>query len=100
MMRGDPTRLIEAFSALKQARNLRCVLVNIFAGITELGEFATLLLRALNAVPDLDVPFVVRLVGNGQEQADAILGAAGHRGLTLERDLDLALDRCHEACRA
>lgn len=100
MMRGDPTRLIEALGAMKRAKNLRCVLVNIFAGITELGEFAELLLKALAAVPDLNVPFVVRLVGNGQDQADAILRAAGHPGLTLERDLDRALDHVVEACRA
>lgn len=100
MMRGDPTRLIENLSALKQGKNLRCVLVNVFAGITELGEFAALLLKAVAAVPDLQVPYIVRLVGNGQDQADAILQAAGHPGLTLERDMDRALDRCAEACHA
>jgi len=100
MMRGDPARLIENLTALKEAQNLRCVLVNIFAGITELGEFAALLLRARDAVPDLDVPFIVRLVGNGQDRAHEILLAAGHPGLTLERDMDRALDLCAEACDA
>jgi len=98
MMRGDPTRLIENLQALEAAPNLRCVLINIFAGITELGEFAELLLRALEAGPRLDVPFVVRLVGNGQDRADEILGASGRTDLLLERDLDRALDRCREVC--
>jgi succinyl-CoA synthetase beta subunit len=100
MMRGDPARLIENLTALKQGDNLRCVLVNIFAGITELGEFADLLLKALEAVPDLHVPLIVRLVGNGQDRADDILRTAAHPGLTLERDLDRALDLCAEACDA
>lgn len=100
MMRGDPTRLIENLQALKAAPHLRCVLVNIFAGITELGEFAELLLRAIDSGPDLRVPFVVRLVGNGQDRADEILRAAARADLILERDLDRALDRCREACNA
>jgi succinyl-CoA synthetase beta subunit len=100
MMRGDPARLIENLTALKQGENLRCVLVNIFAGITELGEFATLLLQALEAVPDLRIPLIVRLVGNGQDRADEILRAATNPGLMLERDLDRALDLCAEACNA
>ena len=80
--------------------HLRCVLVNIFAGITELGEFAELLLRAIDRGADLRVPFVVRLVGNGQDRADEILRAAARADLILERDLDRALDRCREACNA
>lgn len=99
MMRGDPARLIENLRALQQGPGLRCVLVNIFAGITELGEFAGLLLRAMDAVPELDQPIVVRLVGNGEAEADAILRAAGRPGLTLERDLDRALDLCARVCR-
>ncbi len=100
MMRGDPVRLVENLSVIRGAPNLRCVLVNIFAGITELGEFAELLLQALDATPELRVPMVVRLVGNGQERADAILRAAARPGMMLERDLDRALDLCKEACDA
>lgn len=100
MMRGDPTRLIENLRVLAKGADLRCVLVNIFAGITELGEFARLLLEALDAMPELTLPFVVRLVGNGEAEADAILRAANRPGLTLERDLDRALDLCAEAVHA
>jgi succinyl-CoA synthetase beta subunit len=100
MMRGDPTRLIENLRTLVAGGNLRCVLVNIFAGITELGEFARLLLQALEAVPEMDLPVVVRLVGNGEAEADEILRAAGRPGLTLELDLDRALDLCAGAARA
>lgn len=99
MMRGDPTRLIENLRAVQAGSNVQCVLVNIFAGITELGEFAELLLAALDAVPDLDRPMVVRLVGNGEAEAEAILRKAALPDLTLERDLDRALDLCAEVCR-
>ena len=100
MMRGDPSRLIENLRTLQQAPNLRCVLVNIFAGITELGEFAELLLQALDAVPELEQPMVVRLVGNGEAEADATLRASGRPGMMLERDLDRALQLIAEASNA
>jgi succinyl-CoA synthetase beta subunit len=76
-MRGDPTRLIRVLEWIAQGPNVRVVLVNIFAGITHLGEFATLLLKAREAVPGLTVPFVVRLVGTAFADAERILGAAG-----------------------
>jgi succinyl-CoA synthetase beta subunit len=76
-MRGDPTRLIRVLEWIAEGPRVRVVLVNIFAGITHLGEFATLLLAARAAVPQLAVPFVVRLVGTAFEEAEAVLGAAG-----------------------
>ncbi len=76
-MRGDPTRLIRVLEWIAQGPNVRVVLVNIFAGITHLGEFARLLLQARAAVPQLTVPFVVRLVGTAVEDAEAVLGEAG-----------------------
>lgn len=98
MMRGSPDRLIATLRQICTAPRLRCVLVNIFAGITDLGEFAELLLRARDAVPELQVPIVVRLVGNGQARAEAILGEAD--GLTLIPDLDRAVARIAELCDA
>lgn len=98
MMRGSPDRLIATLRQLCTAPRLRCVLVNIFAGITDLGEFADLLLAARAAVPELQVPMVVRLVGNGQERAEAILGAA--EGLELIPDLDRAVTRIAALCDA
>lgn len=99
MMKGSPDRLITTLRQLCEAPRLRCVLVNIFAGITDLGEFAELLLRARDAVPELQVPMVVRLVGNGQARAEAILGAEGG-GLRLIPDLDLAVAEISELCNA
>jgi succinyl-CoA synthetase beta subunit len=87
-MRGDPARLIRVLEWIAQGPNIRVVLVNIFAGITHLGEFARLLLQARAAVPQLAVPFVVRLVGTAFEEAEAILGAAG---ITVTTELEQAV---------
>jgi succinyl-CoA synthetase beta subunit len=72
---------------------LRVLLVNIFAGITDLGEFASLLGQALEAVPALRVPVVARLVGPGLDAAREQLAA---RGIEVETDLDRAVARVRE----
>jgi len=90
--RGDPGRLITVMRAIARGPNIKVVLVNIFAGITHLGEFARLLGEALAAVPELRVPIVARLVGNGLDEARATL-AQITPAVELETDLDLALAR-------
>lgn len=99
MMRGDPARLIEAFRRMGEGRRLKCILVSIFAGITDLGEFAQLLVQALKASPSLRTPLVVRLVGNGQAEGEAILQAAG-LAITIEPDLDRAVALCQQITEA
>lgn len=76
-MRGDPGRLVNVLRWMHEGRKLRVLLINIFAGITDLGEFSRLLVTALRAVPELDVPVVARLVGNGLPEAQPILEAGG-----------------------
>jgi succinyl-CoA synthetase beta subunit len=68
------------------------VLVNIFAGITDLGEFASLLADAVTASPNLRVPVVARLVGRGAANARRIL-AEKRPDIAIEEDLAAALDR-------
>jgi succinyl-CoA synthetase beta subunit len=76
-MHADPSRLIQVLRWLTEARHLRVVFCNIFAGSTDLGGFARLLVTALAAVPALAVPVVIRLVGNGADEARTVLEAAG-----------------------
>ncbi len=97
-MHDDPSRLIEAFRQATAGARVRCVLVSIFAGITELGHFAALLLRALNAMPDMRRPVVLRLVGNGQDEAERLIAASG-RPLIVEPRLEAALAACRRLCR-
>ncbi|MDB5863396.1 MAG: hypothetical protein JWO70_1202 [Betaproteobacteria bacterium] len=87
-MRGDPARLVSVLEWLAEGRSIKVLLINIFAGITELGEFSKLLVTALERVPQLRVPVVARLVGNGLPAAAPVLEVAGIR---LHTDLDAAV---------
>ncbi|MFH1602932.1 MAG: ATP-grasp domain-containing protein [Pseudomonadota bacterium] len=88
--RGDPRRLVQVLRWIARGPQIRVVLVNIFAGITHLGEFSRLLVEALRLVPELRVPIVARLVGNGQAEAESILSASGV-AIAIETDLDRAV---------
>ena len=88
--RGDPARLIAVMQWIASRPSVRVVLVNIFAGITDLAEFSRLLLQAAGEVPELRVPIVARLIGRNLDEARQILKASD-LSVTLEPDLDRAL---------
>jgi succinyl-CoA synthetase beta subunit len=87
-LREETSRLVQVLGWIAEGRNVRVLLINIFAGITDLGEFAKLLVAALRKVPQLKVPVVARLLGNGLESAQVTLDEAGIRLFT---NLDDAL---------
>jgi succinyl-CoA synthetase beta subunit len=87
-LRGETTRLVKVLQWLGEAPRMKVVLINIFAGITELGEFSKLLVSAIRQAPALKVPVVARLVGNGLPAAEAVLAEAG---IALHTDLDAAV---------
>ncbi|HEY3845540.1 MAG TPA: ATP-grasp domain-containing protein [Acetobacteraceae bacterium] len=91
-MRGSPARLQRVLEWITSRPSLRVVLVNIFAGITDLAEFATLLATAIEQTPTLRVPVVARLVGRGADQAQRIL-AEHQPGVLVTEDLEDALQR-------
>ncbi|HEX2940218.1 MAG TPA: hypothetical protein VHO91_04165, partial [Rhodopila sp.] len=72
--------------------SLKAILVNIFAGITDLGEFAGLLATAIRQPPALHVPVVARLVGRNAAEARRILNEA-QPGMLVTEDLTEALAR-------
>jgi succinyl-CoA synthetase beta subunit len=88
-LRGETTRIVKVLTWLSQAPSVRVLLVNIFGGIANMGEFSKLLVAALGEVPTLKVPVVARLVGNGLPDARGVLKEAG---IELHTDLDAALD--------
>ena len=92
LMRGSPARLIRVLEWITERPSLKAVLVNIFAGITDLGEFAGLLAAAIQASPSLRVPVVARLVGRNADEARRILGEA-QPGMLVTADLEEALAR-------
>ena len=89
--RGDPARLIAVMRWMAVRPRLGVVLVNIFAGITDLGEFARLLVQAAALVPELRVPIVARLIGRNLDAAKKILVESG-LAVTVEPDLERAVE--------
>ena len=87
-LRGETRRLTQVLQWIGEGPQVQVLLVNIFAGITDLGEFSALLVKALNSASALEVPVVARLVGNGLPAARETLAAAG---IELFTDLDQAL---------
>ena len=92
-LRGETTRLASVLNWIAQGPRVRALLINIFAGITELGEFSRLLVAALAQSP-LKVPVVARLVGNGLPAARQVLADAGIK-LYTELDDAVAAVRQH-----
>lgn len=90
--RGDPGRLINVLRWISECPRVGVVLVNIFAGITDLGEFARLLVTALGAAPELRVPIVARLIGRNLDEARRVLAASGF-DVTVEPNLERAIER-------
>ncbi|MPZ40102.1 MAG: hypothetical protein GEU95_19005 [Rhizobiales bacterium] len=88
--RGDPARLIAVMRWIASRPHIKIVLVNIFAGITDLAEFARLLVQAATEVPELRVPIVARLIGRNLDDARQILSAS-NLAVMLEPDLDRAI---------
>jgi succinyl-CoA synthetase beta subunit len=86
--RGDPARLVNVLKWINAGPRVRVLLVNIFAGITDLGEFSRLLIEARRRVPEFRAPVVARLVGNGLAAARETFAA---EGITLYTDLDEAV---------
>ena len=86
-LRGETKRLTQVLQWIGHGKKVKVLLVNIFAGITDLGEFSQLLVKALDAA-HLKTPVVARLVGNGLPVAREVFAAAG---ISLHTDLDAAL---------
>ncbi len=89
-MRGSPARVMRVLEWLTSRRSLRAVLVSVFAGITDLGEFAELLATGIERTPELRVPVIARLVGRGAAEARRIL-AERQPAVFITEDLEEAL---------
>ena len=90
-MRGSPARVMRVLEWITAHRSLRAVLVSVFAGITDLAEFADLLATGMERTPSLRVPVVARLVGRGAAEARRIL-AERQPGMFVTEDLEEAME--------
>ena len=88
--RGEPTRLIQVLQWIAAAPSIRSVLINFFAGHTDLTEIARLLLIAIEQVPELKAPITARFIGNGLAEAQRIIADAGNP-IRIETDLERAI---------
>lgn len=89
-LRGDPRRLIDVLRRIAVGPRIGIVLVSVFAGITDLGEFATLLVAAMRAVPELQAPVIARIIGNNFDAARRVI-TQSDLPIVVEPDLDRAL---------
>lgn len=88
-LRGDPTRLVLMLEKFKECKNLSCIFVSIFAGITDLAEFVETLLKAKNQVSfSRKIEWIIRLEGNNFQNAKRILE---NKGLFVSNSLEESL---------
>ena len=90
--RGEPTRLIQVLRWIGEGKNVKVILMNFFAGVTDLAELSRLILIALEQTQDIKIPIVIRLIGNGLETAIQTLTTA-NASLVVETDLEKAVDQ-------
>jgi malate-CoA ligase subunit beta len=73
---ATPERVAKAFRLVTMDKNVRAVLVNIFAGINRCDWVAQGVVKAVELAP-LDVPLIVRLAGTHVEEGRQILAESG-----------------------
>ena len=74
---------------------MKCILFNIFGGITRTDDVANGIVTATKANP-LKVPIVIRLTGTNEEVAMQILTA---NGFTASKDMDEAVKKAVELAK-
>ena len=97
--RGSPDRLIQVLRWIGEGKNVKVILMNFFAGVTDLAELSRLILVALERTSDIRIPIVIRLIGNGLEAARKTFGEAD-AALVVETDLAKAVDQVVAIARA
>ncbi|MGU3538521.1 malate--CoA ligase subunit beta [Methylobacterium sp. A54F] len=93
---ASPDRVATAFRLVLSDRNVKAILVNIFAGINRCDWVAEGVVKAAREV-EIDVPLVVRLAGTNVEAGQKILSESGLDLITAET-LSEAARKAVEAC--
>jgi succinyl-CoA synthetase beta subunit len=93
---SNPQKVVAALKIITADPQVRTILFNIFGGITRCDDVANGIVQATHEVP-LRVPLVIRLTGTNEDQAVAILRAAGFSALT---DMDEAVRQAVARARA
>lgn len=85
---ASPEKVTNACRIVLEDPNVRCILVNIFAGINRCDWIAQGLIQACESL-DIRVPLIVRLAGTNVEEGRKILAESGLAFITAE-NLDAA----------
>ncbi|KQT46712.1 succinyl-CoA synthetase subunit beta [Methylobacterium sp. Leaf456] len=93
---ASPERVATAFRLVLSDRNVKAILVNIFAGINRCDWVAEGVVKAAKEVK-IDVPLVVRLAGTNVEAGKKIIAESGLALITADTLTDAA-KKAVEAC--
>ena len=85
---ASPEKVTNACRIVLEDPNVKCILVNIFAGINRCDWIAQGLIQACNAL-QIKVPLIVRLAGTNVDEGRKILAESGLSFITAE-NLDAA----------
>ncbi|SFG27881.1 malate--CoA ligase subunit beta [Methylobacterium gossipiicola] len=95
---ASPDRVATAFRLVLSDRNVKAILVNIFAGINRCDWVAQGVIQAAREVK-IDVPLIVRLAGTNVEAGQKILAESGLDLITADSLSDAAA-KAVQACAA
>lgn len=89
---SNPEKVVNALRIITSDANVKCILFNIFGGITRTDDVANGIVTATKSNP-LKVPIVIRLTGTNEEIALKILA---DNGFAASSDMDTAVQRAVE----
>ncbi|MBM3907940.1 MAG: ADP-forming succinate--CoA ligase subunit beta [Gemmatimonadetes bacterium] len=92
---SNPEKVVNALRIITADPNVKCILFNIFGGITRTDDVANGIVTATKANP-LQVPIVIRLTGTNEEIAVKILT---ENGFTASADMDEAVIKAVELAK-
>jgi succinyl-CoA synthetase beta subunit len=94
---ASPEKVTNACRIVLEDPNVKCILVNIFAGINRCDWIAQGLIQACNSLK-IKVPLIVRLAGTNVEEGRRILAESGLAFITAE-NLDTAAAKAVEVLK-
>ena len=69
---ATPEKIVKAFKLISMDKNVKVILINIFAGINRCDWVAEGIVQALQKI-DIKVPLVIRLAGTNVDKGNQIL---------------------------
>jgi succinyl-CoA synthetase beta subunit len=92
---SNPEKVVNALRIITADANVKCILFNIFGGITRTDDVANGIVTATKANP-LKVPIVIRLTGTNEDIAMKILT---EHGFSASADMDEAVIKAVELAK-